>query len=382
MFILLVTFAVLSSAAKTAWHKLDESYSFEKFVKEHNIRFKNEDDKQVRKGLFAQELQRVLNHNKKNLSWKEGMNKFSVMTASEKKVFHGRSKNVAAAAKKEGHLKHSKPMPANLNRPINGLPSSVDWRKKGIMSAVKDQGHCGSCWAFASTATVESYVALATGQLFDLSPEQIAMCAPNPNSCGGTGGCEGATAEIAFEYLASASKTDGMGHFEEFQYPYLSYSGKDMKCDVDSVLDITAPKGTIDGYVQLPTNNYTALMNAVATQGPISISVDASVWHSYEGGVFDGCNQENPDIDHAVQLVGYGEEDGKKYWLVRNSWSASFGEAGYIKIARSDDDDKNCGLDITPQDGSACDGDTASVTVCGTCGILADSAYPTGAGLV
>jgi cathepsin L len=94
-----------------------------------------------------------------------------------------------------------------------------------VVSAVKDQGHCGSCWAFASTATIESYVALSTGMLFDLSTEQIAMCAPNPDACGGTGKCEGSTAELAFEYLTGAK-----GIYEEYQYPYISYYGESRVC--------------------------------------------------------------------------------------------------------------------------------------------------------
>jgi cathepsin L len=151
------------------------------------------------------------------------------------------------------------------------------------VSAVKDQGHCGSCWAFASTAVIESHVAIASGLLFDLSPEQIAMCSPNPESCGGTGGCEGATAEVAFEYV-----TNSIGMLEEFQYPYLSYYGKDYDC---SMPEGQAGVATINGYVQLPANNYTALMNAVATVGPIAVSVDASTFHSYVSGIFDGCNQ-------------------------------------------------------------------------------------------
>jgi cathepsin L len=118
-------------------------------------------------------------------------------------------------------------------------------------------------------------------------------------------------------------------------------------------------------------------MNAVATIGPMAISVDASTWHAYSSGVYNGCNQVNPEIDHAVVLVGYGSENGQNYWLVRNSWSASWGEAGYIKLHRGDDEQNTCGLDIKPLDGSACAGQTDPVTVCGTCGILYDTAYPT-----
>jgi cathepsin L len=131
----------------------------------------------------------------------------------------------------------------------------------------------------------------------------------------------------------------------------------------------------------LPENNYTALMNAVATVGPIAVSAQAS-WTAYRKGIFSGCDSsKNVNIDHAVVLVGYGVDNGQKYWLVRNSWAPDWGEDGYIRIARSDADDTNCGTDHTPQFGTACDGDHEAVTVCGTCGILYDSAYPTDAGV-
>lgn len=120
-------------------------------------------------------------------------------------------------------------------------------------------------------------------------------------------------------------------------------------------------------------------MNAVAVEGPIAISVDASTWHAYESGIYNGCNQANPDIDHAVVLVGYGVDGGQKYWTVRNSWSPHWGEKGYIRIARSDNEDELCGTDVDPSDGIACAGDTTPTKVCGTCGIIFDSAYPTGA---
>jgi cathepsin L len=253
---------------------------------------------------------------------------------------------------------------------VKELPKSVDWREKGVVSAVKDQGYCGSCWAFASTAVIESHVALETGKLFDLSPQQIASCSPNPKQCGGKGNCQGATAEIAFDYVANSE-----GLLEEFQYSYSSFYGVESSC---SIPPAGVPKAHIDGYVKLPSNDYTSLMNAVAKIGPIAISVDASSWHAYSSGIFNGCNQVNPDINHAVVLVGYGEENGQKYWLVRNSWSASWGENGYIRLNR---DENICGTDITPQDGSACEGEKEPVQACGTCGILFDSAYPIGASL-
>jgi cathepsin L len=107
------------------------------------------------------------------------------MTATEKKSFRGYSKNAASQHKTSNFKKE---LPANfVLEPVENLPEAVDWRSQGVVTAVKDQGMCGSCWAFASTAVMESHVALASGLLFDLSPEQMAMCAPNPDSCGGTG---------------------------------------------------------------------------------------------------------------------------------------------------------------------------------------------------
>jgi len=254
---------------------------------------------------------------------------------------------------------------------VNQLPQHVDWRELDAVTPVKDQGHCGSCWGFASTATVESHAALSSGLLYDLSVQQMTMCAPNPDSCGGTGGCAGSTAELAFDYLAGSD-----GFLEEHQYGYAGYQGTTSACAVPSGL---TPKVFIDGYVRLPQNNYTALMNAVATVGPVAINVDASTWHSYSEGVFSGCSYtENVDINHVVVLVGYGEEKGQKYWLVRNSWSPSYGEKGFIRVARSDNDDSNCGVDSTPTDGIECAGFTDPVKACGMCGVIYDGSYPIG----
>jgi cathepsin L len=241
------------------------------------------------------------------------------------------------------------------------------------MSVVKDQGHCGSCYANAATAQIESAVAISSGLLFDLSLQQGAFCTSNPLHCGGTGGCAGGTAQVVFDTVA---KSKGM--LESFAFPYTGYYGNESAC---AFPDGGVAKVKIDGYVNLPSNEAKPLMNAVATKGPIAISVDASVWHAYHSGVFSGCDQQSPDIDHAVLLAGYGSEpNGQKYWLVRNSWSASWGEGGYIRLSRADEEEVMCGKDTTPQDGSQCDGDESkSVKVCGTCGMLFDSSYVTGA---
>jgi cathepsin L len=120
-------------------------------------------------------------------------------------------------------------------------------------------------------------------------------------------------------------------------------------------------------------------MSAIQTQ-PLSISVDASTWHSYSSGIFS-CDMSSPDIDHVVQLVGYGTETtGDDYWIVRNSWGPSWGENGFIRLARQDPtkgDKIPCGMDTTPQDGSGCEHDTKPQKVCGACGMLSDTSFPT-----
>ena len=164
-----------------------------------------------------------MKHNAAGLSWKEGVNQFSAMTSDEKKAYMGYHKGVARAQR----LKTVQPSDLPM-RPVSELPPSVDWRSKSVVSPVKDQGGCGSCWAFAATAVIESHVALNSGLLFDLSPQQITSCAPNPDQCGGTGGCTGATCELAFDYVAGTTT----GILQEFQYSYSSYYGNTGACQV------------------------------------------------------------------------------------------------------------------------------------------------------
>jgi cathepsin L len=352
----------------------DPTNSFEKFISYYGVKI-DPIHYRFRKALYTQEQRRILAHNNADKGWNETMNPMTILTVDERKQFYGYSKGV-----KQYHtpIKQMKNMNSNTID-LNLLPKNVDWRTKGVVTAVKSQGSCGSCWAFASTAVIESHVAINTNKLYDLSPQQIATCSPNPLECGGKGNCQGATAELAFDYVANSA-----GLYDEFQVPYTEYYGIESTC----LLPSDTPRATISGYTKLEENNYEQLMYAVATVGPIAVSVDASSWQSYSSGIFNGCNQSNPDINHAVVLVGYGTDysSGQDYWLVRNSWSASWGESGYIRLLRqkinANGDDETCGMDITPQDGTACAGDNQPVKVCGTCGILYDSSYPTGANTV
>merc|ERR1711976_748564 len=156
----------------------------------------------------------------------------------------------------------------------NGNPDRVDWREKkpSVVTPVKNQGACGSCWAFGSTAVLESHYAIATGKLVVLAPQAYVNCAPNPNDCGGTGGCEGSIPELAFNW--SAQK----GLPLEADLPY---KGRDQQCKPYKA----AVKNS--GYVKLPENDADALETAVATIGPIAVNVAAN-WGRYGGGIFSG----------------------------------------------------------------------------------------------
>jgi cathepsin L len=232
--------------------------------------------------------------------------------------------------------------------------------------------------------TIESFVAINTGILTEVSQQELVSCMPNDDECGGTGGCEGATAELAFDYLAE------YGLAEVWTYGYLpetywfSYTNSNGACLRDTTYggQPAVPRVVkASGYTLLERNSYSAVMNAVANIGPVAINIDASNWHSYESGVFSGCPQTDVDINHVVQLVGYGTDvdTGLDYWLVRNSWSPEYGEEGYIRLERSAG---YCGIDYHNGDGVGCNYDPTNVTVCGMCGILYDVSFPNGAGLV
>jgi len=313
--------------------------------------------------LFEARRADVIAHNNQDgVSWKKGINKFSDLTVAEFKASLGHSSSMSRT------MRASMPE-ANLPPMVGDLPTSVDWRLQKIVTPVKDQGGCGSCWAFAAVETIESTLAQVTGTQTLLSPQNMVSCTPNPQHCGGTGGCAGATSELGYQYVADK------GIASEKDYPYRGVTGK---CDE------TKPKTAhIHSFVKLPENNYTALLQAIATIGPIAVSVDAEPWMSYSRGVFTGCGLSRIDINHAVQLVGYGTDAGKDYWIVRNSWGSFWGENGYIRIFKhSDGDSKWCGPDPSPADGTGCDGGPSEVTVCGSCGIWYDSSYPIGASLL
>jgi len=337
----------------------------------------------MRRDLFEQRLADILSHNSNpNESYKKGVNRFTDRTPEEFKRVLGVNRGMLYKSRESNERKAKALTPERLRQiirmkqkaslaipNINQYPNNVDWRLRNCVTAVKDQGDCGSCWSFASSEAVESHWALATGELSTLSEQQILDCTYNPLDCGGTGGCGGGTSEVAYNSIIYNQS----GLSSEWTYPYLSYQGSDFTCKFS--MDTTAPVAMLQSYEDLPSNEYDPVMAALAYVGPLSISVAAGDWSSYESGVYTGCKATSTIIDHGVLLVGYGVDPTYgDYWLVRNSWAPIWGEDGYIRIARSST--VTCGLDTNPSDGDGCDGGPSTVKVCGPCALLYDANFP------
>ena len=361
VFFIAAILALAVTAGRPKWHEL-EGYTFERYVKDFGKQHKRGTAEYTkREQLFLESLRRVREHNSKGLSWKKGINHLSDRTSEELARMRGNR----VAMKKVVDSK-----PERLHQTSGApLPRFVDWRdaKPAVVSAVKDQGDCGSCWAHAATESIESHVAIATGELYVLSQQQITSCTPNPQQCGGTGGCNGAIAELAFDYVK------GKGIQQEWTDPYTSYFGNSGTCN-----DVKFPVVNISGYTKVAHNDADAVADALAHAGPLAISVDASEWSDYESGVYQGCSYaKNISMDHAVQAVGYGHDYdlGLDYWLVRNSWSPGWGEAGYIRLLRQPGNTQ-CGWNVNPSNGDGCKGQTAPEWACGMCGIAYDTLYP------
>jgi len=364
----LLALAVLVPATALASFVVDNDLSeFLRFESRFNKVYSSEDERSQKFEVFKQNLAANRQHNNRpNASYRRGINQFSDLTAEEFKSIHlgkyiktGMPSSIASSVQ------------ANLGS--TELPKSVDWRSKGIISPVKNQGGCGSCWAHTVIEQLESYLALATGNMTILSVQELVSCMPNVLECGGTGGCFGATCEMAYQWIQN------FGMVTEETMPYTSgTSGETGTCGLD-VANMERV-GWLRGYETLMRNDQAAVMEHLATKGPLGIALDASVFHQYQGGIFEQCDYDkNIEINHGVQLVGYGEnpEEGK-FWIVRNSWGEMFGEGGYIRLRR--DDTAKCGIDNTPAIGLKCKGDGfAEDYVCGMCGLLFAPSYPIGA---
>lgn len=297
----------------------------------------------------------IIETNAKNLTYTVGHNAFSGMSSDEFAEFMRFRANQESMAKGKGFLRGEVPTVKQEDiMDLESLPSSIDWRTKGVVSEVRNQFQCGSCWSFSGTSTVESAVAIKTGHLYDLSEQQSVSCAGLRY---GNLGCNGGY----YSGLWDFSK-DNNGICSEADYPYTSGNGDTGSC----IKGCTPVSGTkVQSYVTVSSQSDSALMTAL-TVGPVSIAIEADTrsFQLYSKNIyndFEGCNSNSktkgadslPNIDHAVVLVGYGTENGQDYYILRNSWDVSWGEGGYMKIAR--------GNQYAPW---------------GVCGVLYDPMYP------
>jgi C1A family cysteine protease len=219
------------------------------------------------------------------------------------------------------------------------LLDSLDWRTEGVVNDVRDQGQCGSCWAFASTANAESAWAISTHELMDLSEQYLVDCAK------GRGywnlGCNGGMPDSAFQYLIEK------GACEEDGYPYVSgITQTEGTCH-----ECSPSKATFSACYDIEPANQASLKAAVSMQPVVvAIEADSRYFQSYAGGILTDSLLCGTKLDHAVEIVGYGEENGIPYWTVRNSWGDTWGENGYVRIQRSDSvhDAGVCGIAVEP----------------------------------
>ncbi len=213
------------------------------------------------------------------------------------------------------------------------VPEEVDWRKENAVTHVKNQGHCGGCWAFSTTGSVEGIVAIKTGKLLNISEQQLIDCSTQE----GNHGCGGGIMDYGFQYII-----DNNGICSENDYPYQAMDGQCQECN---------PIVQINKYGNVFPRNEKILKRAVAQQ-PVSVAIQANLtsFRLYSNGVYSDFNC-GTQLDHGVLIVGYGNDEvsGNDYWLVKNSWGPGWGENGYIRILRGTEEKSGlCGIAIQP----------------------------------
>jgi cathepsin L len=324
------------------WENLDHALAFENWKAEFG---KSYADLQEESKAFIQFLDNWKMINEFNIaaerSFTMRMNQFSDMTPEEFKLYvHGHSGSCMKTRSVQERVAMKERTEVVLE-----APTSIDWTNyngASYVTPVKNQGQCGSCWAFSTTGSIESATAIKNSQtgasITSLSEQQLVDCSGSY----GNQGCNGGLMDDAFKYVEASG-----GLCSESEYPYTARDGtcKSSSCGTKY--------GPISGYTDVTHDSETALMNAVA-MGPVSIAIEAdqSAFQFYSGGVLDGlCGTR---LDHGVLAVGYGTTGSEEYWKVKNSWGTSWGMNGYVLIC------KDCG-----KNGNE-----------GECGILMEPSYP------
>jgi cathepsin L len=310
-----VALLLLGVVAVSALSELEYQREFTNWIAENDKSYAHEEFF-MRYNTFKSNLDWITANNAANKSYTVAMNKFGDMSTEEfGKTMCGYKPQMRASAR----------FPSEVPR-SDFVGDSLDWRQKGAVTGVKDQGQCGSCWAFSATGAIEGAYQIAKGALNSVAEQQLVDCA----GAQGNQGCNGGLMDYAFDYVI---KNNGIG--SEASYKYTARDGTCKK--VPSVSTISAYKDVAEG-------DEDALMEAVKMQ-PVAIAIEAdqACFQFYHSGVLDDASC-GTNLDHGVLLVGFDTNSaGKDYWIVKNSWGTSWGAQGYILFVRG----KNqCGLTL------------------------------------
>jgi C1A family cysteine protease len=294
----------------------NKAHMFSDWMIDNHRNYKDLEEQAYRYGIWMEKLDEVAQVNSADLTYKFRLNQFSDLTHDEMLLeIHGHTGSCLQVPPLEDLVE---PNDNDIQYDFPEVPTSVDWTAAGDVTPVKNQGSCGSCWAFSSTGALECDHAVKKGTLTSLSEQQLVDCTRSY----GNYGCNGGWWYNAFDYV----KAEG-GLCSETEYPYTAKDGscKDKTCGTKYDL--------ISGQVKVTADSDSALAAAAAV-GCVSVGVDAA-FGSYSSGVYTGsCGTS---INHGVLVTGYGTSNGQQYWRVKNSWGASWGDNGYILICR------NCG---------------------------------------
>merc|ERR1719183_1132511 len=260
----------------------------------------------------------IVEESLKGLNYKVGHNKFSDWSRAE---------YVATL----GYIRPQEATEAQSMEALNAaaLPAEVNWVTNGAVNPIQDQGQCGSCWSFSSCCAMEGIDQITNGTLRKFAEQQLVSCV---KLCFG---CNGGNFNTVFGNYA---KKNAM--YAEADW---AYTGTNGTCTAPSA---SPTNFKTSGLIAVTANSETALKTQLATQ-PVSVAIQADqrVFQMYTSGVFDD-SRCGTSLDHAVTLVGYGTEGGQDYYLMRNSWGASWGESGYMKMAMTGDGAGICGVQM------------------------------------
>jgi len=292
---------------------------FFEHMQKYSLHFESGEEFAKRIQIFADMVDTIEEHNASGSTYKLGLNQFSHLTFEEFQQAVNLGSTRPPSLRRNTNAKvHAAPAD------VSALPASVDWVAAGAVTAIKNQGSCGSCWSFSTTGSLEGAYYLKYKTLKSFSEQELVSCDTTDY------GCNGGWMDTAFEWVMS-----NKGLASESDYPYVSGTGTNPACVSGKPQD---SKVTPSGYTDVTTGSVSALMSAVAQQ-PVSIAIQANQkdFQSYSSGVLTGrCGQR---LDHGVLAVGYGTwTDGTQYWKVKNSWGSTWGMDGYILIERSDAD--------------------------------------------